>query len=175
MIQDYLLIDNCTIIINQRYRKQHIKLEISLIIHYYTSYPEWPHRQCVGLAYPWTRVRAPVAAVSVSRFVARIYTGQYVELRGYYPWGWGVRPTSSYWYRKTLEPKPKGKVFQWILLNNNTLVIINSTNEKNCCYFPIEKRIVNIIYCNKTLKIVVFWHHILFFWHLWRDRFVMMS
>ena len=29
-------------------------------------YPEWPHRQCVGLAYPWTRVRAPVAAASLT-------------------------------------------------------------------------------------------------------------
>ena len=28
--------------------------------------PEWRHRQCVGLAYPRTRVRAPVAAASLS-------------------------------------------------------------------------------------------------------------
>ena len=33
--------------------------------------------------------------------------------------------------------------------------MINSTNEKNCCYFPIEYRSGNIIYCNKTLKSVV--------------------
>ena len=33
--------------------------------------------------------------------------------------------------------------------------MINNTNEINCCYFPIEKRSGNIIYCNKTLKIVV--------------------
>ena len=26
----------------------------------------------------------------------------------------------------------------------------------NCCYFPIEQGSGNIIYCNKTLKIVVF-------------------
>ena len=26
----------------------------------------------------------------------------------------------------------------------------------NCCYFPIEKRSENIIYCNKIFKIVVF-------------------
>ena len=29
-------------------------------------YIEWPHRQCVGLAYTWTRVRAPVAAASLA-------------------------------------------------------------------------------------------------------------
>ena len=40
-------------------------------------------------------------------------------------------------------------------MNNNTLIIINNTNEKNCCYFPIEYRSGNIIYGNKTLKIVV--------------------
>ena len=33
--------------------------------------------------------------------------------------------------------------------------MINNTNEKNCCYFPIEYRSGNIIYLNKTLKIVV--------------------
>ena len=33
--------------------------------------------------------------------------------------------------------------------------MINNTNEKNCCYFPIEYWSRNIIYCNKTLKIVV--------------------
>ena len=40
-------------------------------------------------------------------------------------------------------------------MNNKTLIIINNTNEKNCCYFPVEYRSGNIIYCNKTLKIVV--------------------
>ena len=39
-------------------------------------------------------------------------------------------------------------------MNNNTLIIINNTNKKNCCYFPIEYRSGNI-YSNKTLKIVV--------------------
>ena len=34
-------------------------------------------------------------------------------------------------------------------------MIINNTNKKNCCYFPIEYWSGNIIYCNKTLKIVV--------------------
>ena len=48
-----------------------------------------------------------------------------------------------------------GRFFQSIVLNDNTLVMINNTNEKNCCYFTIEKRSGNIIYCNKTLKIVV--------------------
>ena len=47
-------------------------------------YPEWPHRQSVGLAYPWTRVRAQLLQ-QVLRFVARNYTVQYVELRGYCP------------------------------------------------------------------------------------------
>ena len=42
-----------------------------------------------------------------------------------------------------------------ILLNNNTLIIINNTNENKCCHFPIEYRSGNIIYCNKTLKFVV--------------------
>ena len=40
-------------------------------------------------------------------------------------------------------------------MNNNTLIIINNTNEKKCCYFPIEYRSGNIIYFHKTLKIVV--------------------
>ena len=46
-------------------------------------------------------------------------------------------------------------IIQSILLNNNILIIINDTNEKNCCYFPIEYRSGNIIYCNKTLKIII--------------------
>ena len=29
------------------------------------SYPEWPHRQCVGVAFRWSRVRVPVAAASL--------------------------------------------------------------------------------------------------------------
>ena len=32
---------------------------------------------------------------------------------------------------------------------------MKNTNEKNCCYLPIEYRSENIIYCNKTIKIVV--------------------
>ena len=28
-------------------------------------YPEWPHRQCVGLAFRWSRVRVPVGAASL--------------------------------------------------------------------------------------------------------------
>ena len=38
-------------------------------------------------------------------------------------------------------------------MNNNTLIIINNTNEKNCCYLPIEYW-SDVIYFNKTLKIV---------------------
>ena len=57
------------------------------------------------------------------------------------------------------------RIFQLLLLVNNTLVIINNTNEKNCCYFPIGKRSGNIIYCNKTLKIV-FFDVTFFFLHL---------
>ena len=46
--------------------------------------------------------------------------------------------------------------FSQSVINNNTLITINNTNENNCCYFfPIEYRSGNIIYCNKTLKIVV--------------------
>ena len=37
----------------------------------------------------------------------------------------------------------------------NEISLKNKTNEKNCCYFPIEYRNGNIIYSNKTLKIVV--------------------
>ena len=29
---------------------------------YGSKYPGWPHRQFVGLAYPWTCVRAPIAS-----------------------------------------------------------------------------------------------------------------
>ena len=31
-----------------------------------TGKPEWPHRQCVGLAYPMMRVHAMVAAASLA-------------------------------------------------------------------------------------------------------------
>ena len=48
------------------------------------------------------------------------------------------------------------KIFQLIFLNNNTLVIINNNNKTNFCYFSIENWSGNIIYCNKTLKIVFF-------------------
>ena len=66
-----------------------------------------------------------------------------------------VSPTNSYVYNN-FRAKIIGRIiFQSILLNNNTLIIINNTNEKNWCYFPIEYRSGNIIYCNKTLKIVV--------------------
>ena len=30
-------------------------------------YPEWSHMQCVGLAYPWTRVRAQVCRQGLYR------------------------------------------------------------------------------------------------------------
>ena len=64
-------------------------------------------------------------------------------------------PTNSY-VQNNFRAKIIGiRIFQAILLNNNTLIIINNTTEKNCCYFPIEYRSGNIIYCNKTLKIVV--------------------
>ena len=66
-----------------------------------------------------------------------------------------VTPMNSYVYNN-FRAKIIGRIiFQSILLNNNKLIIINNTNEKNCCYFPIEYRSGNIIYCNKTLKIVV--------------------
>ena len=38
-----------------------------------SEHPEWLHRQCVGPAYPWTRVRAPVAATSISICSQRFY------------------------------------------------------------------------------------------------------
>ena len=43
------------------------------------------------VALPWTRVRVSAGAPSL-RFVGRVKTVEYVELRGYCPWGWGVRP-----------------------------------------------------------------------------------
>ena len=67
-----------------------------------------------------------------------------------------VESTNSYWYKKFRAKIIGRRICNSILLNNNTLVIINNTKEMNCCYFPIEKRRGNIIYCNKTLKIVVF-------------------
>ena len=66
-----------------------------------------------------------------------------------------VKSTNSY-VQNNFRAKIIGRrIFQSILLNNNTLIRINNTNEKNCCYFPIKYRSKNIIYCNKTLKIVV--------------------
>ena len=45
-------------------RMQHIRSIACWMQHY--GYPEWPHRQYVGLAHPWTRVRAQVAAASLT-------------------------------------------------------------------------------------------------------------
>ena len=47
------------------------------------------------------------------------------------------------------------KKFQYILLNNCALVIINNTNEKYSCCLPIEKRSENMIFLNKTLNIIL--------------------
>ena len=66
-----------------------------------------------------------------------------------------VTPTNSYAQKNFRAKIIRRRNFQSILLNNNTLIIINNTNEKNFCYFPIEYRSRNIIYCYKTLKIVV--------------------
>ena len=44
-------------------------------------------------AYPWTLVESRLVQ-QVLRFVGRGNTVQYVELRGYCPWGWGVRPVN---------------------------------------------------------------------------------
>ena len=44
--------------------KKYILTQELLSPRFYITYPEWPHRQCVGLAYPWKRVLAPVAAAS---------------------------------------------------------------------------------------------------------------
>ena len=66
-----------------------------------------------------------------------------------------IEPTNSY-AQKNFRAKIIGRrIFQSILLNNNTLIIINNTNEKNCCYFSIDYLSGNIIYSNKTLKMVV--------------------
>ena len=47
-------------------------------------YPEWPHRQCVGLAIRRSHVRGSLGAVSL--VICRQHsTVQYVELWGYYP------------------------------------------------------------------------------------------
>ena len=55
-------------------------------------------------------------------------------------------PTNRYWY-STLDPKSQGDKFLLsILLKKSSLVIINNTNEKNYCYFPIEKLSGNIFY-----------------------------
>ena len=48
-------------------------------------------------------------------------------------------------------------------MNNSTLVVIYNTNKKIYCYFPIEKRSGNIIYRNKTLKIVFLYVTFCFF------------
>ena len=42
------------------HRKHHV-----LDIVYSTLYPEWPHRQCIGLAFRRSRVRASLAAANV--------------------------------------------------------------------------------------------------------------
>ena len=47
-------------------------------------YPEWPHRQCVGLAFRRSHVRGSLSAVSVV-ICSPHCSVQYVELRGYCP------------------------------------------------------------------------------------------
>ena len=42
-----------------------------------TLYPEWPHRQCVGLAYSWTRVRAQVAAAGLVICRPRLHSAKH--------------------------------------------------------------------------------------------------
>ena len=65
-----------------------------------------------------------------------------------------VIPKNSY-VNNNFRAKIIGRrIFQSILFNNNTLIIIKNTDEKNCCNFSIEYRSGNIIYCNKTLQIV---------------------
>ena len=47
-------------------------------------YPEWPHRQCVGLSFRRSHVRISVSAVSLV-ICSPHWTMQYLELRGYCP------------------------------------------------------------------------------------------
>ena len=79
------------------------------------------------------------------------------------------RLTNSYVYKNFRAKIIRRRLFQSILLNNNTLIIINNTNEKNCCYFSIEYLSGNIIYSNKTLKIVLC--DVTFFWQFRCDNF----
>ena len=46
-----------------------------------TLYPEWPHRQCVGVAFRRSHVRGSLSAASLV-ICSLHYTVQYVELRG---------------------------------------------------------------------------------------------
>ena len=43
------------------------------LLNNYNIYPEWPHRQCVGLAYPRTRVRASFAAASLAIYIPHLH------------------------------------------------------------------------------------------------------
>ena len=55
--------------------------------------PEWPHTQCVGLAYPWTRVRDPVAAASLAICSPHLHRAMR-GAQGVLPIRVGVRPVN---------------------------------------------------------------------------------
>ena len=95
--------------------------DIFLII---ALHPEWPHRQCVGLAYTWKRVRAPVVAASLAICRPRLHRA----IRGAQrlcPWGWGVRPVN------------------WIY-HCPSLVVVDCNQEFPIwCYFSILLQVVD--------------------------------
>ena len=51
--------------ITQPCQIQHYRKPLTHLDTFPTTYPEWPHRQCVGLAYPRTRVRVAAASLAI--------------------------------------------------------------------------------------------------------------
>ena len=60
---------------------------------YRCLYPEWPHRQCVGLAF-WSRRFAADSLQQVLWFAARIAVCNTLSSGGTACVGWGVRPVN---------------------------------------------------------------------------------
>ena len=48
-----------------------VSLFVDYVFYCTNLYPEWPHWQCVGLAYPWTRVRATEHRAQAPRKLAK--------------------------------------------------------------------------------------------------------
>ena len=66
------------------------------------SYPEWPHRKCVGLAFQWSRVRVSEAAASLAICGQRLHRA-IRGVQGVLPCVW-LGATANQLYLPSLSP-----------------------------------------------------------------------